>query len=297
MIGFSSGEREQGNVSVIGVVLFASFIAGFHAISSSKSTLRLISEVKSDKLRQENIQDILSTAAIVNRLICTGKLSDFSNNRFNENGINYVSNGAGKLLVGINKPADNKGFDLVYENRKFPVEKSIVTFSMLKNIPGEGIYLSAVAKQQGRTHRSNLLIDCPLAKNPDAMVTNIALGISFEDWEDWDFNDIVMCMAGAFIFDKNTGLISSLSDQSINVFFKNVTGEKDHVLDVYDHTTNTILATFSGTKYKQERSINLTFQKDQVLRVRLTNPVLNYDFDLTYERSLVEQDSCRTEGI
>ena len=137
-------------------------------------------------------------------------------------------------------------------------------------------------------------------------VADLRLGIGYEDWTDMDYNDSVVCFAGKFLFDKNKGVIRSMSEQSINVFIKRNSAGQQHI-------SLSLKADGQGQERKQfsvdnlgreeERSFKVKFNVNDHLIVKMHHSngrdkvFLPFPANVSkYDRLIIEKNKCRTTG-
>lgn len=127
--------------------------------------------------------------------------------------------------------------------------------------------------------------------NGEVIATQVSLGIGFEDWTDNDFNDIVLCFDGKFKVDMIEGVIVSLVDQKLPVFYKRLSGSS-HKLFVYNGKTgNDLMFQVEGLGRGESGTRDIQFKKHQAFRVSMDNKVFMMD-----KKAKVESDTCRTTG-
>jgi hypothetical protein len=131
-----------------------------------------------------------------------------------------------------------------------------------------------------------------VAEIPGVQVNRV--GIGFEDWTDWDFNDIYVCFTGKFKVDGRS--IVSTEEQTIQATWGNISA-KTHFMTIKivdSQGQETYSQGFQGTRRKSPiGTIPLTFKKGSKLHVMIAENSVQHT---NPDRAVVHLDQCNNTG-
>ena len=146
-------------------------------------------------------------------------------------------------------------------------------------------------------------------EDKNEVITEVKLGIGYEDLNDFDYNDSVFCFTGKFSYNTQTGKIVSLENQSIDVVIKRNAGKTQNMHFFIESTSGALrdIVKTSDVANQESRPLGkITFNKGDILRADLSADAnkINRSYlpykegaDVTKPRIIMEKDTCRTSGI
>lgn len=240
---------------------------------------------------------------------CGKEIPSFSENSIGTNSSNETdSSRIDNKVDAITKSAEHESSDAIASNNSDQPSNNSDEGSNGNNFPTSDINEIIENHSSGNNNGTNSSENESVSEETDTkndpapseeeedtdevFTTSISLGIGFEDSTDNDYNDMTLCFDGKFKVDLIEGVIISLADQELPVFYKRISGNPFHKMYVYNgrHGHDSLL-TVEGLNNYESGSENLKFHKDQVFRV-----VLNNNLTIKSNKTKVESDRCRTTG-
>lgn len=120
------------------------------------------------------------------------------------------------------------------------------------------------------------------------------VGLGFEDWTDWDYNDIYLCFEGHF--NVNNRDIVSNRDQTVTVAWGNISAKSHDVTITITAPNGTVSFTQGYQGQKRTKTLtpmSLPFKRGSKLNVAITNPSLTHE---DAQRAKVNLNWCNNTG-
>ncbi|SMF70525.1 hypothetical protein [Pseudobacteriovorax antillogorgiicola] len=295
---FNILSNEAGNATTSTLLLSGALLGGFHAVDLDVTTQSVMRQAESQQIGIDGKQDIISASAILKSIVC--RESSLSTPKY------PLSDDDLEIVLEI--PKSSQDFDRIFEGREGSRETRTVRFAHLGSDSNHMIF-SSVTELNDSIIKQNLRIDCSpsdtvipedILASHDILFNEVYLGLGYEDWFDYDHNDLAFCFEGKFAADRTTGVITSMVDQKVDTKISKRSSSNSIVVKLHRKVGDKFKLdqTIQGLKRGHLSNETLSFKKGEQFLLTFSSNIIQKSGpqNLTGKRVRVEADNCRTSG-